>query len=186
MPNLRQAWWAARTMIVAPFYGSLHTPSYIGPTTFVMGRRRIFIGKKVRIFPGLRAEVHGSGKIVIEDDVAIGQSFHVTAMGNLRIGAGTLISGFAMVTDIDHEYTDVSRSVHEQPMIHSHTELGRNCFIGMGARIQAGTVLGDGCVVGANAVVRGEFAANSVIVGVPARAIKVFDATDGTWRRVAS
>src|SRR3546814_859374 len=134
----------------------------------------------------MRAEAHRPGKIFIHDDVAIGQAFHITAIGDLHIGAGTLISGFAMVTDIDHEYRDISLPFHEQPMVHSRTELGKNCFIGMGARIQAGTILGDGCVVGANAVVRGSFPAHSVIVGVPARVIRSYDPATKAWERTRS
>ena len=38
--------------------------------------------------------------------------------------------------------------------------------------ILKGTELGDGCVVGAGAVVSGKFEAGSVIVGNPARVIR--------------
>jgi len=56
----------------------------------------------------------------------------------------------------------------------------------MGAAIQARTVLGEQCIVGANAVVRGIFPPFSVIAGVPGRIIKRFDSTgkDSKWRRV--
>ena len=160
-------------------------PSYIGPTTFILGARSIFVGRRVRIFPGLRAEAHKGGRIYVHDNVAIGQDFHITAMGDLHIGEGSLISASVMVTDIDHGYTDVSESLHEQPMQYSRTEIGKNCFLGMGVRIQAGTVLGEGCVVGANAVVRGTFAPRSVIVGVPARVIKRYDPDLQEWVRSA-
>lgn len=36
-----------------------------------------------------------------------------------------------------------------------------------------GTVIGNGCIVAAGAVVRGQFPDNSVIGGVPARIIKM-------------
>jgi acetyltransferase-like isoleucine patch superfamily enzyme len=133
--------------------------------------------------PGLRAETLGDGAIEIGDNTVIGQSFHVTAMGRLRIGQGTLITGFVSVTDIDHEYIDVSRPVHEQPYLYSRTEIGANCFLGMGARIQAGTVLGEGCIVGANAVVRGTFPAHSVIVGAPGRIVKKYNPDTASWEK---
>jgi acetyltransferase-like isoleucine patch superfamily enzyme len=73
--------------------------------------------------------------------------------------------------------------VLDQPAYWKQTSIGKNCFIGMGARIQAVTVLGDGCIVGANAVVSGSFPPYSVIVGVPGRVIKRHSAERGTWER---
>lgn len=183
MYRVRKAAWFIRTLLMKATFGQLGMPSYIGPPLILVGARNMFIGKRVRIFPGLRAETHNRGRIIIEDNVSIGQHFHITAMGQLRIGSGTHIVGFVMVTDIDHDYSDITKPVHEQQFIHRRTEIGKNCFLGMGARIQAGTVLGDGCVVGANAVVRGEFPSHSVIVGAPARIVKKYDFESGSWVR---
>ena len=51
--------------------------------------------------------------------------------------------------------------------------IGKNCFLGCNSIILKGTVLGDGCVVGAGAVVCGRFENNSVIAGNPAKVIKI-------------
>jgi len=185
MPNLRKTWWAFRALVLSPTFGRLKMPSYLGPTTFVLGSRKIFIDRRVRIFPGLRAETHANGRLFIHEDVTIGQNFLVTCMGDLHIGSGTTISGGVLVTDIDHEYRDVNLPVHKQPMIYSRSELGRNCFVGMGARLQAGTVLGDGCIVGSNAVVRGTFPPHSVLAGVPARIVKRYNPETEKWDRVS-
>ena len=63
----------------------------------------------------------------------------------------------------------------DQPNLHSRTVIGSNCFSGFGVVIQAGTVLGDNCVVGANSVVRGAFPEGAVLVGSPARCVKVYN-----------
>ncbi len=47
--------------------------------------------------------------------------------------------------------------------------IGKNCFIGCNTIILKGTQLGDGCVVGAGAVVRGTFPPGTVLIGNPAR-----------------
>lgn len=176
--------WALRALCYLPWFGRFSMPSYIGPPLFLLGTRRMFIGRRVRIFPGLRAECHGAGKLFVHDNVAIGQGFHVTCMADLHIGEGTLITGYVSVTDIEHEYDDVDAPVLDQPTRWKQTRIGKNCFIGMGARIQAGTILGDGCIVGANAVVRGHFPPHSVIVGVPARMVKRFNTISGIWERI--
>ena len=71
----------------------------------------------------------------------------------------------------------------EQPNEIQETQMGENCFIGYGAVIQAGTILGKQCIVGANAVVHGHFPDYSVIVGVPARIVKRYDIQSQTWQK---
>lgn len=51
--------------------------------------------------------------------------------------------------------------------------IGNNVFIGAGARILGDITIGDNCQIGANAVVIESVPANSVVVGVPARVVKV-------------
>lgn len=175
--------WVIRAILYGVIFGKFGFPSYIGPPAFLLGARRMYVGKRVRIFPGLRAECHGPGRVFIRDNVAIGQGFHITCMGDLRIGEGTLITGYVSVTDIEHEYGTVNVPILNQAMTCKSTEIGKNCFIGMGARIQAGTILGDGCIVGANAVVRGVFPPHSVLVGAPARVVKRYNLELGVWER---
>ncbi|MHC2115764.1 acyltransferase [Stenotrophomonas geniculata] len=175
--------WVARAMIYGIFMRTLRFPGYMGPPMFMMGLRRMSMGRRVRVFPGLRAECHGSGELVIEDNVALGQCVHITCGARLIIGQGTVIAGFVSITDIDHEYQEVGVPVMSQGHTTRETSIGKNCFIGMGARIQPGTRLGDGCVVGANSVVRGEYPANSVLVGAPAKVVRTYDSSQQAWVR---
>ena len=146
--------------------------SYVANTLFIHGVNRVLIADKVRIFPGVRMETHQDGYIDIHEDVSIGQNFHITSAGDrLKIGAHTTISG------------NVGRHILKQPLLVRHTEIGENCFIGYGAAIQAGTVLGRQCIVGANSVVRGEFPDYCVIVGAPARIVKRYNPVSGEWEK---
>lgn len=183
MSHLFKLAWIARAFLYKLFFKNFMMPGYMGPPLFILGSSRISVGRRVRIFPGLRAECHDRGRVIIHDDVAIGQCFHIASFGDINIGSGTLISGFVLVTDVDHEYGAVGTPVSKQPMIWKKTGIGKNCFIGMGARIQAGTVLGNGCIVGANAVVRGTFPDYSVIVGSPGRVVKRYNKVSGIWER---
>ena len=167
--------WALRALLYKPFI-KIGNYSYLGKPLLILGRKRIAMGDKVRILPGLRAEVHGDqGMIKIGSNISIGQNFHVTAGGLLEIRDGTAIAGNVCVTSLDHEYRDCNLPVTDQPHINSTTVIGENCFIGYGVVIQSGTQLGKHCVVGANSVVRGVFPDYSVLVGAPARVIKNFN-----------
>jgi len=101
----------------------------------------------------------------------------------LLIGANTTISGNVFVTNMDHDYTEIGKHILEQKHIVKETVIGENCFIGYGAVIQAGTKLGRHCVVGSNAVVRGEYPDYSIIVGVPAKIVKIFDFAQNEWSK---
>ncbi|MGU5708696.1 acyltransferase [Aeromonas hydrophila] len=178
--------WMLSALFLSLFFKKIKFPTYIAFPIFFMGLHKVSIGKRVRIFPGSRIEVHGDGEIIIEDNVAIGQSFHITSASRLVIGSGTVISARVFVTNIDHEYDKIDTPVLEQNNKISETSIGKNCYIGIGAAIQAGTKLGDNVIVGSNSVVRGSFPSYCVIVGAPARIIKRYDHQLGIWRRTDS
>lgn len=173
--------WTIRALFYKLFFGKFGFPSYIGKPTFLYGTKKIFIGKSVRIFPGVRLEVHGKNAIHIGDDVAIAQNVHITSGSNLKIGNSTTILANVFITSIDHDYQEIGIHILKQKNLVKETSIGDNCYIGIGACIQAGTVLGRQCVVGANAVVRGIFPDYSVIVGIPGRVIKRYNTDLDMW-----
>lgn len=105
--------------------------------------------------------------------------------GVLRIGKDVTILANTFVTNLDHEYKDISKSILEQGVIGKETTIDDDCFIGYGAAIQAGTKLGKHCVVGASAVVRNEYPDYCVIVGNPARVIKKYNLETKNWEKVS-
>ncbi|ONK04618.1 hypothetical protein BSK71_04475 [Pectobacterium actinidiae] len=148
----------------------------------------IAIGDDVIIFNGNRIEAVSeyantvfSPEIIIESNVSLQQYCHITAAGCLVIGAGTSVLQYVVITDIDHEYESLGISPSLQPLSVKKTKIGKNCFIGAGARILAGTTLGEHCIVGANAVVKGHFPAGCVIAGIPAKIIKRYDPMTNSW-----
>ncbi|QXO65366.1 acyltransferase [Morganella morganii] len=165
--------WYLRAIFLKFFFKKIGNFSIIGKPIFLHNPKKIKIGNKVRIFPGSRFECHNSGEIVILDNVSIGQNFHVISANEpLYIHPGVVISANVCITNVDHEYKDINLSISEQKIIFKKTEIGKNCFIGYGAMIQAGTILGNHCIVGANATVRGIFPDYSIIVGTPGRILK--------------
>lgn len=181
---VQKLWWWFMTQTLRLRGVHIGLKSYVAAPLFIFGTKGIRIGNKVRIFPGVRIETHSGGQIKIDEDVSIGQNFHITsAEQELRIGARTTISGNVFITNIDHDYTEIDIHILKQKYIINKTEIGENCFIGYGAAIQAGTILGKQCIVGANSVVRGVFPDYSVIVGAPARIVKQYNPISQQWEK---
>ncbi len=101
--------------------------------------------------------------------------------GTLSIGSDSVVLGNSFITNIDHIYEDISKSVLEQQCQVTDTQIGEGCFIGYGAAIQAGTTLGKHCIIGTNAVVRGNFPDYCVIVGAPGKIIRRYDTNTDKW-----
>lgn len=177
--------WTIRAIFYKFAFSKIELPSYIGKPCFIEGSKNIEIGKRVRIFPGIRMEAIKDGRIIIGDNTAIEQNVHITSISDsLIIGENSTILANSFITNLDHEYTDINKSVLDQGVIPKKTVIGEGCFIGYAAAIQAGTILGKHCVVGAHSVVRGEYSDYSVIVGNPARVIKKYNVETNNWERV--
>lgn len=149
----------------------------------------IYVGDNVMVYSHSRIESVKNkkgryGSIYIGNGTSIEQRVHITACNRVFIGQDCLITFDVMITDIDHEYRDIKTRMAEQELLESETVIGNNCFIGSGAKIQAGTVLGQHCIVGANAVVRGVFPDYSVIVGIPARIVKRYNPYLERWESI--
>ena len=176
--------WIFRGLFYKSFFGKFQLPSYIGKPVFIKNFKRIFISKKVRIFPGARIEVvNKKSSIVFEENISIGQNFHITSCGNLVIGKNTTIAENVMITNIDHNYQEIDKHILEQAHLIKETKIGSNCFIGFGVVIQAGTIIGKQCIIGSNSVVRGRFPDYCVIVGTPAKIVKRYDEQSAIWRK---
>ncbi len=111
--------------------------------------------------------------IKIGDNVGISGAT-IYARKHIDIGEGTLVGGNVKIIDndfhplnVEARKADIKADIKAKPI-----KVGKNCFIGCNAIVLKGTVLGDGCVVGAGAVVCGVFGDNCIIAGNPAKEIK--------------
>lgn len=111
--------------------------------------------------------------IKIGDNVGISGAT-IYARSRIEIGDNTCIGGNCKILDndfhpveIEARNADIKEKIGTRPVL-----IGKNCFIGCNTLILKGTELGDGCVVGAGAVVSGKYEAGSVIAGNPAKVIR--------------
>ena len=172
-------------------FKQLGAGSSIRSPLLITNPKYISIGDNVQVREGLRMEAQTgwfgqafTPDLVIEDNVSIEQHGTISCANKVVIGRNTVISYDVTITDNDHTYEKIGVSVMLQPLIVNKVIIGENCFIGAGAKILAGTVLGKQCIVGSNSVVRGEFPDYCVIVGSPARVIKRYNAQNECWEKV--
>jgi bifunctional UDP-N-acetylglucosamine pyrophosphorylase/glucosamine-1-phosphate N-acetyltransferase len=90
---------------------------------------------------------------------------HFSYVGNAQIGAGTNIGAGTVTCNYDGE--------KKHP-----TEIGENAFIGSDTMLVAPVKLGDGARTGAGAVVTKNVPPDTLVVGVPARAIRKLKKSD--------
>ena len=128
-----------------------------GPTQSALPERGLVIGERCVI--GARACITAHESIEIGDDVWFGQD--------------------VFVSDASHGYQDPELPIGLQFGAHQPVRIGSGSWIGHGAMILPGTTIGRNVVVAAGSVVRGDVPDHTVVGGVPARAIRQYDAADG-------
>ncbi|SOE58765.1 maltose O-acetyltransferase [Fibrobacter sp. UWT3] len=111
-------------------------------------------------------------KISIGKNCQICNRFTAVSEGEgIEIGDNVLVGSSVTVLDSDFHEIDPSRRIDGNPKT-GKVVIGDNVWIGDRVMILKGTTIGKNSVVAAGAVVSGEFPANVVIGGVPARVIR--------------
>lgn len=158
--------WFLRFLIYSIFINATGRMGYIGEPAFIKGYRKIFVGRDFRLFPGARLEVVGEGRLAIGNYFRCGHNLFVTCTNkNVSIGDFCIFSANVFIGTQKNDY---SKSTNDKDWFKANVaeysvSIGNRCFLGYGVVILPGTVLGDGCIVGANAVVSGVYLENSVI-----------------------
>lgn len=108
--------------------------------------------------------------IVIGDHVAINTGVTITAAERVVIEDGVLMAANVTIIDCDHTMCGKLNPAYN-PLVTAPIRVGRGTWLGQNAVVLKGATIGEGCVIGANAVVRGEIPPHSVAVGAPARVV---------------
>ncbi|KOO58206.1 lipopolysaccharide biosynthesis protein [Rheinheimera sp. KL1] len=175
--------WMIRALCYKFFFGKFGNLCYMGKPIYLSNIKNVFVGDRVRIYPGARIEVLSDGSIKIGNNVSIGQCLHLISGKQIEIGSNVTVSANVFISDVEHQYENIGVHVMEQPLNRDRVVVGENCFLGYGSVLRAGTVLGAQCVVGANSVVKGIFPDYCVIAGNPAKIIKKYNTVTNTWDR---
>ena len=123
-----------------------------------------------------------SPEIRIGDNVTIGSRFSALSAAPIRIGDDCLLASDILITSENHGMDpETHASYGDNPLEAAPVTIGKGCWIGEKAVILPGVSLGDKCIVAAGAVVNRSFPAYTIVAGVPARAIKRYDAESHAW-----
>jgi acetyltransferase-like isoleucine patch superfamily enzyme len=138
---------------------------------------RVTSGGTITIEDGVSIErdvlIHAEGgSVVIGRDGFVGRGSQIVALESVAIGRDALIAAFVVIRDADHRFDDPSRPIREQGHDVRPIEIGADVWLGAHAVVTAGSTIGDGSVIGANAVVRGDIPPLAVAAGIPARVLR--------------
>lgn len=118
---------------------------------------------------------NGYGRIEIGENSWIGQYNNLRAgSGDINIGRNCLISQFCSIVASNHAHAP-GQPIQSQgaDLRRRGVVIGDDVWLGSGCAILPGTRIGDGAIVGANAVVTSDVPANEIWAGAPARKIGV-------------
>lgn len=131
----------------------------------------VSVGKNTRIEGSGAFSFLGKG-IKCGNNTSLGTDSFYGCAGGIEIGSDTIVGNFVSFHSENHNFDAVDVKIRLQGVNHKGISIGNNCWIGSKTTILDGAKVGNGCVIAAGAVVRGEFPDNVVIGGVPAKIIK--------------
>jgi len=133
--------------------------------------RGIRIGDDVYIGVGAIVDVHPGAELAIGDGVKIMHYVVIAAANSIRVGQASQLAEFTSVRDADHGLA-LGTLIRDQTVT-APVNIGTDVWIARSAAILRGVHVGDGAVVGANAVVRTDVPDLGIAVGVPARTVRI-------------
>jgi len=131
----------------------------------------IQIDSHVSLGQGVILDAWG-GKIIINENIFLGPYVVIYGHGGVTIGNNTLIAMHCNILSSNHTIPDQNTLIRSQPDILLPTIIGKDVWLGANVTVLGGVKIGDGCVVGAGAVVTKDLPPFSISVGVPAKVIQ--------------
>ncbi len=163
------------------------------PRLLVDDSARVAIGDDVVLRSDVEIRAHGTAELRVEDDVRIDRGVRLLAANQARvtlakgcrvglysvlnggdsitIGENSLISGFVYLQTSMHRYKARKISIRDQGYDHGPVVIGSGCWLAAHVVVMPGVTVGDGAIVGSNAVVTKDVAPGAIVAGVPAKAI---------------
>lgn len=138
-----------------------HTELHIGrESSAQFGKEQVTRGDAV-----FRVE---GGSLSVGDKCFFNRNVSITCKKEIRIGDRCQIANNVVIVDHDHAGSEDWGSYVENPVL-----IGNDVWIGAGAVILRGTVIGDKAVIGAGSIVKGNVPAGSVFYQKREKVVKL-------------
>lgn len=113
-----------------------------------------------------------TASLKVSDYVFFGRGVEFDVLGDITVGAHTVIAPRCFITDHNHGTLPGLR-IDQQPCPAEPVTIGSDVWLGTGVVVLSGVNIGDGAVVGANSVVTKDVAPMAIVAGAPARVLRM-------------
>jgi acetyltransferase-like isoleucine patch superfamily enzyme len=128
----------------------------------VSGGGKIILGKHIHTRRSVTLEAVG-GCLEIGDGCFFNNGCMTVAKEHISIGNYTSIGPYTVIYDHDHNIHS-NKEIHDSGYVTENVVIGNNVWIGAHCVILRGTRIGDGCVIGAGSVIKGEYEPYTTVV----------------------
>lgn len=160
-----------RYLMYSIMFDSAGLGGSIGRSFRIHGKPTIRLGDRVAIRDSV--QIGGHGILEIGDHTAINDQVIIAATERVRIGRDVMVAPRAYILDVDHRFEQESIPISRQGYISRPVDIGNDVWICTGAIITKGVTVGDGAIIGANAVVTRDVPPYAIVAGSPARVIRM-------------
>lgn len=135
------------------------------------GYGRVVLGRWVHLGDGNRLRAH-EGTLRLGDKTVLGRDSTLNCYLDIEIGPRCIVADWVYICDFDHRFDDLYLPVKDQGLVKSPVRIGADVWVGVKASVLRGAQVGEGSVLAAHTVVRGQIPPGSVVAGVPGRVVR--------------
>ena len=170
-----------------------HQARLVRRPIYVRGRASIDGADGLTTGHSCRFDLNGNKKtLFFGSNCEIGDNVHIVAYDKVTIGNNVLMASKVFISDTNHGVYKKGEMVQDTPysapndrkLVTESTSIGDNVWIGENVVVLPGSRIGNGCIIGANAVVSGFIEEKSIAVGAPAKVIKRWNDETASWEEV--
>lgn len=135
-------------------------PRFVSHMQIYVQSGEVKTGKSFTMKQGVYMAALNGGKILLGNNVSINRNCMLVCHDTISIADNCAIGPNVVFYDHDHKFgpNGIEEGFKTSPII-----IEKNCWIGAGATILRGTHIGEGSVIGAGAVVRGDIPPHSLV-----------------------